>query len=72
MTRQYVVVRFGVKASPTYTYHNDGEAVRTGDEVMVPGRKGGPMRVTVVGVSLVQPLGFVTKPIDGLAPPKEE
>lgn len=68
---QYVACSF-TKGGRTYTYHNDGEPVKVGDEVKVEG--GGPdgwKRVYVEGVSSSKP-SFNTKPILGIAPPKED
>lgn len=72
MSRQYVAVKFRPGDLRTYTYHNDGEPLKIGDEVMVPdNRSDGSKRVTVVGIDGPKPTAFETKAILGLAPPLE-
>lgn len=63
--RQFVAVRFR-DGGRTYTYHNDGQAVRVGDVVKVPGRSAddGWQRADVV--RLVDPPTFETKAILGV------
>ncbi len=70
--RQYVEVEFHPRGH-LYTYHNDGDPVKGGDEVLVPDRRGGSNRVKAVRVRTGgRPIGFETTAILGLAPPREE
>ena len=71
MPRQYVAVKFRPSDKRTYTYHHDAEPVAVGDEVKVAKRGDGWNRVAVVGIGETKPVGFETKAILGLAPPKE-
>lgn len=65
MPRQYVAAQFRGKGM-AYTYHNDGEPVRVGDEIKVPaGRGEGWSRATVVDLPFDAPK-FPTKEILGL------
>jgi hypothetical protein len=72
MARQYVQIKFSLGDRRTYTYHNDGDPVKRGDEVLTERRGGGANRVVVVGVSESGPTSFETKAILGLAPPMED
>lgn len=70
--RQYVAVKFRKGDSRSYTYHNDGNPVRIGDEVKVPDRElDSWKRVEVVDLPAEKPQ-FETKAILGLAPPRQE
>ncbi len=72
MARQYVVVKFA-KGPLTYTYHNDGEPVRAGDKVEVPGTRGGGCKLaTVTHTHDMKPRHFETKAILGVAPREGE
>ncbi|TKD50548.1 hypothetical protein [Sphingomonas baiyangensis] len=67
--RQYVSVLFKPWDRRTYTYHNDGERVAEGDEVVVSTDRG-PAVVTVASTSDRAP-SFDTKPIVGKHRPIE-
>lgn len=75
MARQYVTVKFRPNDKRSYTYHNDGDPVKEGDLVKIPGKTEAD-GWTALKVVYVQPEGFkppfATKAILGLAPPKEE
>lgn len=66
MPRQYVAVQFHPSDRRTYTYHNDGEPVQIGDQVVVETPLEGRKTVEVVGIGISRP-GFPTKPIVGIA-----
>ena len=66
---QYVKCTFA-PGGRAYTYHWDGEPVKVGNQVEAVTRDG-KKKLTVVGVSEDSP-PFATKPILGLAPPKED
>jgi hypothetical protein len=68
---QYLTAKFSPEDTRTYTYHNDGEPVAPGDQVLVPGKGDKPRTVTVAEVGVPKPDGFETKAILGLAPPPE-
>lgn len=61
MSRQYVAVKFNPWDRRTYTYHNDGEPVMTGDSVEVETKDGAKV-VVVESVSIAAP-EFETKAI---------
>jgi hypothetical protein len=69
-TRQFVAVLFKPWDQRSYTYHNDGEPVAIGDQVIVDTNKG-RQTVTVSALPTEQP-SFPTKPIVGKAPPPDE
>ncbi len=66
---QYVRCTF-TPGGRAYIYHWDGEPVKVGDQVEAVTRDG-KVTLAVVGVSEDSP-SFATKPILGLAPPKED
>lgn len=68
--RQFVAVLFKPWDRRSYTYHNDGEPVAIGDEVIVETAKGQSI-VTVSALPTEVP-SFPTKPIIGKAPPPDE
>lgn len=68
--RQFVVCRFKPSDQRTYTYHNDGEPVAAGDQVVAATAKGNAT-VDVVAVGAEEP-SFPTKPIVGKAPAEQE
>lgn len=68
MPRQYVACQFA-GAGRAYTYHWDGEPLPIGTTVKVQARGGGEAFVEVVSIEKEPP--FPTKPVLGLAPPKE-
>lgn len=67
--RQYVAVKFNAWDQRSYTYHNDGDPVEIGDEILVEAR-GEQKRVVVDSIPFHAPTKFETKPIIGKAPPK--
>jgi hypothetical protein len=67
---QYVEIEFK-PGGRAYTYHHDGEPVKTGDKVEVPSRVGGKATVNVVAVSDHKP-PYVTKAIIRVIPPPDE
>lgn len=72
MARQYVTARFRKEDRKTYTYHNDGDLLVPGDEVKVADRSGdGWQRIYIADVGVAKP-DFPTKPILGIAPPRDE
>jgi hypothetical protein len=68
--RQFVAVLFKPWDKRSYTYHNDGEPVAVGDNVIVETAKG-TQTVTVSALPDAVP-PFPTKPIIGKAPPPDE
>lgn len=75
MPRQHVAVKFNDASERTYTFHNDGDPVVAGDWVLI--QSGGKTKAVIVHSVRVpqdgdEPLGFETKGIMGLAPPKPE
>lgn len=64
--RQFVAVQFKAWDQRSYTYHNDGEPVAIGDQVVVTTAKG-TQTVRVVALPTETP-SFATKAIDGKAP----
>lgn len=66
--RQFVAIKFDPGAARTYTYHNDGEPIAVGDEIVIP-TKGGNKTVKVAGLPETEP-PFRTAAIIGKAPPK--
>jgi hypothetical protein len=73
MERQYVQIKLRPTDARRYTYHNDGDPVKVGDEVKVPDNRSDDWkRVIVTGVYHDKPHGFETKAILGLAPPRED
>jgi hypothetical protein len=69
MNRQYISVKFRPGDARSYTYHAD-EPYSVGDEVKI-GNGDEWSRATVVGIGHDKPR-FDTKPILGVAPPKEQ
>jgi hypothetical protein len=67
--RQFVSVQFHPSDRKTYTYHNDGEPVTEGDQVVVNTDRG-PAEVEVISVFADEP-PFATKPIVGKARPAQ-
>lgn len=65
--RQYLAAKFNPWDQRTYTYHNDGDPVAVGDQVVVPSRAG-RATVTVEAVGVPRPK-FDTKAIIGKAQP---
>jgi hypothetical protein len=68
--RQFVAVLFKPWDQRSYTYHNDGEPVAIGDQVIVDTAKG-QQTVTVSALPIEVP-PFPTKAIIGKAPPPDE
>lgn len=60
--RQFIIVKYSPRSARAYTYHNDGVAVKAGDEVLVPNLQGDYVRVAVVDVHYSAPT-FITKAI---------
>lgn len=61
--RQYVACQFNPWDRRTYTYHNDGGPVASGDQVEVETKDGA--KVVQVVTILDGPPSFETKPITG-------
>lgn len=72
--RQYVTVKFKEAEKRAYTFHNDGEPLKPGDEVKLPSRGSKDpdawSRGYVATVNVEKPSAFETKGVMGLAPPK--
>lgn len=71
MPRQFVACKFRPDDKRAYTYHWDGGiALAKGQEVKVPDKSGDGWQRVIVD-ELVDEPRFPTKPILGIAPPKE-
>lgn len=65
MARQFVACKFRESDSRTYTYHNDGEPLASGDVVRVEDRSGDGWKKVFVAAVTDQEPSFPTKPILG-------
>lgn len=65
--RQFIAVKFRPNDAKSFTYHNDGDPVRVGDQVKVPAFRGdGWNAVTVTAIDVPKPTAFETKAILGV------
>lgn len=70
---QYVQCTFRKEGGTGYTYHNNGAPLKVGDEVKVEAKgEDGWKRVYVSAIDVPKPTKFETKPVLGIAPPKED
>lgn len=71
MSRQYIACKFRPADRRTYTYHNDGDPVAVGDEVMAPSARSDDGWQKVHVVAIVDEPEFETKGLLGTIPPEQ-